>query len=409
MSARNCSHHQLTCLNEHELVRKYRCDACRAVMMCACDEGFGRRFLAHQLDEGVELDTQERIAVTAGFQEHVCNECRGLPLIPAPAAATPGRTTKIKRFYWRELFFGETERVADWEEANPDASAEDLAFARKRIRNEVVAELKALHASAPKYDTREPSQSEILARCAVGIDDFKADYVEASKKGALILSEGAVVSAESFAAGRYEAQGWSVLPLESVPFHALFGVMMWLLIGDPRDPKNRMAGFGSRTAFEGGVEAPPIFTMLPEDFGTPGYGRRRAARIDDHFALMVPDGIAETGCLLDLFDYLRSPSENLRQYLWAHRDADVDRARRLIEILPAATIIEILRYLVEDYWGRYVGWPDLLLWRADAFMMIEVKSSSDRLSVDQMRWISDNHEILKLPFRLAKLHRRVTG
>ena len=70
--------------------------------------------------------------------------------------------------------------------------------------------------------------------------------------------------------------------------------------------------------------------------------------------------------------------------------------------------IAILRYRVDDYWGRYVGWPDLLLWRDKAFMMVEVKSSSDKLNADQMRWIADNHEILKLPFRIAKLHRTVT-
>ena len=100
-----------------------------------------------------------------------------------------------------------------------------------------------------------------------------------------------------------------------------------------------------------------------------------------------------------------TPSERLRQYLWAHRDADVNRARRLIELLPADTVLGILRYLVDDYWGRYLGWPDLLLHRDGEFLFVEVKSSSDKLSAEQMRWIIDNHALLLLPFRLAKLHR----
>ena len=128
-------------------------------------------------------------------------------------------------------------------------------------------------------------------------------------------------------------------------------------------------------------------------------------RFDEHLALLMPDGFPERGALLDLFDYWRAPSERLRQYLWAHRDADVDRARQLIEILDADAILVILRYLIEDYWGRYLGWPDLLLWRHDQVMLVEVKSSSDRLSAEQMQWIADNHDILKLPFRVAKLHR----
>jgi hypothetical protein len=35
-----------------------------------------------------------------------------------------------------------------------------------------------------------------------------------------------------------------------------------------------------------------------------------------------------------------------------------------------------------------------MLWRDEAFLMVEVKSSSDKLSADQMRWIADNHEML---------------
>ena len=89
------------------------------------------------------------------------------------------------------------------------------------------------------------------------------------------------------------------------------------------------------------------------------------------------------------------------------KQQDIEEAafRRLIEILPAESVLAILRYLVDDYWGRYLGWPDLLLHRADEFLLVEVKSSSDKLSAEQMRWIVDNHDALKLPFRMAKLHR----
>lgn len=373
--------------------------------MCACDEPFGLRFLAHQLECGVELDTQERVPVTLGFQANICNACAGLPLVPAPTAAIPGRTSKIKRFYWRELFFAETERLAAWRAANPDALLAQVQSAQRQIAKEVLDEMKALHARAPKYDTREPSQSEILKRFDVEVESLHPAYAASPKKGAAVMWEGEVVSPETYTARHYEALGWSVIPLESVPLHALFGVMMWLLVEDPGDPKNRIVSFGSRTALETDKEAAMIRTHLPEDFGKLGYGRRRAKAIEEHLAFLTSDGVPDRGALLDLFDYWRDPSEGLRQYLWGHRTADVDRARRLIEVLPAETIVAILRYLVSDYWGRYVGWPDLLLWRDEAFIMVEVKSSSDKLSADQMRWIADNHEILKLPFRIAKLHR----
>jgi len=397
-------HSSVVCLNQHELIRKYRCTDCGAVMMCACDETFGRRFLAHQLSEGCDLDTQERVTVTHGFQPGLCNSCRGLPLEPAPGAAIPGRTSKIKRFYWRELFFRETEVFADWEVANPQASTENVQAARKRIQREGLDAIKALHASTPLYDMREPSQADVLEICEVV--PLYPDYAALPKKSAVVLIDGEVVSAEAFVERHYAVSGWSAMPLESVPLHALFSVMMWLLIEDPADPKNRMVGFGTRAAFEAGVPGEQIWMYLPEDFGTLGYGRRRSEDIDEYFAFFFkPDGYADRDQLLWLFDYWRHPSERLRQYVWAHRDADVDRARRLIELLPADTVLGILRYLVNDYWGRYLGWPDLLLYRDGEFMFVEVKSSSDKLSGEQIRWITDNQALLQLPFRLAKLHR----
>lgn len=65
-----------------------------------------------------------------------------------------------------------------------------------------------------------------------------------------------------------------------------------------------------------------------------------------------------------------------------------------------------------------MGWPDLLTWREprsgtvdgpdngkDEVLLVEVKSSSDRLSEDQRTWIELNDTELHLPFELAKVHR----
>ena len=401
-----CEHDNVVCLNQHELICKYRCTDCSGVMICACDEAFGRRFLAHQLGEGCELETQERVPVTHGFQPRICNACRGLAQVAAPAAAIPGRTSKIKRFYWRELFFRKTEAFADWKTQNPGATAKEVENTRKRIEREVLDAIKTLHATAPLYDIQEPSQADIFKGCQVEIEPFYPNYAVSPEKGAVVRLNGVIVSPEAFVTHRYQASGWAVMPLESVPFHALFGVMMWSLIEDAADHKNRIVGFGSRTAFEAGTTGEQIWTHLPEDFGTVGYGRRRKHEIENHFSVFSePDGYADKGNLLSLFDYWRHHSQQLRQYLWAHRESDVDRARRLIEILPPGKILSILRYLVDDYWGRYVGWPDLLLWKEDDYLLVEVKSSSDKLNRDQMRWIADNHKQLSLPFRIAKLHR----
>lgn len=53
-----------------------------------------------------------------------------------------------------------------------------------------------------------------------------------------------------------------------------------------------------------------------------------------------------------------------------------------------------------------MGWLDLLLYRGDEILLVEVKSSGDKLSQEQKRWIADNHDKLKLPFHIVNLHRK---
>ncbi|MGB5933719.1 MAG: VRR-NUC domain-containing protein, partial [Anaerolineae bacterium] len=166
---------------------------------------------------------------------------------------------------------------------------------------------------------------------------------------------------------------------ESVPFHALFGIFMWLLIQDQADPKVKVIAFGDHEAFDQGVKGKLIGTLLPEDFGTPGYALRRATAIKEHFTLLSE----QKEELLWTFDYWVEPSADLRQYLWAHRPQDVTKAREIVSILPADVTVRILEYLVADYWRRYCGWPDMLVHNQDEFFFAEVKSSKDKLREDQ--------------------------
>jgi hypothetical protein len=401
MGKRSCGHSHVDCINPYELIRKYRCKACSALMMCGCDEPIGRRFLAHQLREGTVLETQERMPVTRGFQPAVCAECRGLPIEATPLAEMHGATSKVKRYYWREVFFEEMRQKADWDEAHPEADDDTKQQAHRDIDKAVLATIKQQHLNCPKYVISEPSQSEILERCGLQPISITADHAVDGKKGAVVLDDGVAVSPEALVQKRYEAEGWLVMTLESLPFHALFGVMMWTLIEDPADTLNRFVQFGDRNAFEAKQSGVLVSMFLPSDFGSGGYGQRRKAAIKRHFKTLLPDREE----LLWLFDYWRGCSENLRQYLWAHRASDVDRARQLIEVLPPELIRRILLYLVENYWERYLGWPDLLLHRGEDIRMVEVKSSSDKLSGAQKRWIVDNHARLLIPFDLVKLHR----
>lgn len=403
-----CEHTHLQCVNAYELIRKYRCARCGAVMMCSCEETFAVRFLAHQLGTACELETQLRVPVTHGFQPCVCHDCRGMPPLLAPKAELYRRGSKIHRYYWREIYFETTTRLAEWAEVNcVEWSAAKFGAQwegeRKRIERAVVVEIQRRHEVAPKYFWNELSDAEILRKHSVEIVRFDAEFAEPRDGHRSRVRDGMEwISAEEFVRRQYEQQGFSAITLESRPLHVLFAVYMWLLIQDQADMGNRLAGFGSRNISATDKQEGVIWTWKPYDFGTPGYARRRKDAIDKHLGPEMLD----RSHLEWLFDYWLPHSEPFREYLHAYRQEDVERARRLVEILPPAVIIRILRYLVEDYWGRYLGWPDLFVFRDGEFCLVEVKARSDDLSGAQKRWIEGNATELCLPFKLAKIHKR---
>ncbi len=401
-----CEHKKVFCINHYEIIRKYKCQTCEEVMMCACEEEFAKRFLPHQIGEGQEHGTRQRILVTIGFQENICNTCRGLPEETHPKAEIYGMSSKVRRYYWREILFETTKNFADWalEQGykNENIARQKHPAKYNEIEKSVIKDIQEQHNHSPKYIYQEESQNQVLINNNVEVIDIDATYVKTGNKKVRVLCEEELYTVEEFAIHYYSQQGFSVLETESIPFHTLFGIFMWILIQDPSDPQLQIIAFGERTAFEDGQVSEEIWTHLPSDFSATGYATRRHTAIDKHLA-SIPNEKEE---LFWLFDYWVEPSEHLRQYLWAHHPKNIETARKLIEILPVEVIHRILKYLVVDYWKRYTGWPDLLVYNDSGYFFVEVKSSKDKLSEDQKSWIYGNTKELKLPFRLMKIHRK---
>lgn len=398
----DCSHIEVRCINPYEFIRKYRCLACDALMMCSCDEEIGRAFLAHQLKEGVELETQARVTVTLGFQANVCRECRGLSPEPYPVHAAPGRTSKIKRFYWREIAFRQMQLFAEWKSRHSeDRSDVESWLTRPDFEEQALDEIKRLHASSPKYQFEEPSQKDIIERFAVEVIDLSAIYIPVNHAKVRIVEGPESITVEDFVCHHFQHLGYEVIFSESRPFHVLFGVFCWSLIQEQADPRVRTVGVADRSV-PPGEKASPLWFLLPDDFGTPGYGTRRRDAIDNYFQEVLPQTRED---LLWAFDYWLEHSRQLRQYLWAEQQDDVRAARQIVEVLPTEVLRRILRYLLDSYWANYCGWPDLLVFRGSEFFFAEVKSSHDKLSQDQKHWIEENHARLLLPFRIVKVHR----
>lgn len=400
MNPSTCQHEDVSCLNEYELIRKYRCQGCGAVMMCGCDESRGRRFVPHQLNLGVDLKTQKRIPVNLGFQPTVCPECRGKPVVMAPKAAIHGGTSKIRRYYWREIMFQEYELC----EANGVSIAEVLSASTaegERIRTEALESIKRLHENAPKYAFTTESEAAFLLRSHVMVEELEA-IVDTG--GAIRQENGGTETAEDFAIRALAERGYSAIRCESRPLHVLFAVLLVGLIQDPQDPHMREVAFGDRVSFEQtGRRAGMISTALPDDFGTSGYASRRTVQIEEFFSEELPRSRRE---LLSAFDAQLELSFGLRQYLWAHRNEDIESARRMIEVVPPNLLRQWLMYLLDDYWTHYIGWPDLLAWRNQEILLAEVKLRADKLSDEQRAWIEHNANQQWCAFCIIKIRKK---
>ena len=238
-----CSHTDVVCLNQYELIRKYQCANCNAVMMCACDKEHGERFLPHQLHNGHCLKTNERVPVTNGFQIGICPECRGKPPVVAPTAPMPGRTTKITRYYWREIAF-ETTRHFHERYPNSEFGEFDDENKRKDIEREVIDEIKAEHEISPKYKYQKSSQSAVIANTDTDIILVSAKYVKSEERKVLIEHKSQLMTVEAFGATHFKQAGYRCLATESRPFHVLFGILMSPVIQDPHDELIRAVQFG---------------------------------------------------------------------------------------------------------------------------------------------------------------------
>jgi hypothetical protein len=236
----------------------------------------------------------------------------------------------------------------------------------------------------------------------VEVLSLEGAYLRNPEARRVVIKDGdEACSVEEYVRRYFCRLGYDALRVENEPFFVLFGALMWPLIQDASDPRGQIVGVADRHAFDARTVGKIIWTRLPDDFGKPGYRVRRAAAIEKHLSTITQ----EAGQLRRLFDLWIGPSEELRQYLWGHRGEQIQVARQLIDILPPASIIEVLRYLVEDYWARRSGWPDLLIFRENEFFFAEVKSAMDKLGKSQQRWLHDNWERLHLPFKLVDVRK----
>lgn len=253
-----CAHADRSVINGYELLLKYLCHDCDATMMCACYDDLGRYVRPHQAIMYKDPATGARLPLTDPSVPGLCHACRGERAPSFPRIAHRREATVIHRYYWRELWRGRDQRFLAWCRSQglpfpdkPNGKSFDeyrtqFGDTYAAIEQEVFAELRTLHETAPIYDTTEPSSGAILSACRVNVRDIRACYVKPTVDRVLVLPENGTdpdaavgVGVEDFVAAQLKADGRQVMFCESRPLHALFGVMMWLWVQDINDPQSQ--------------------------------------------------------------------------------------------------------------------------------------------------------------------------
>jgi hypothetical protein len=251
----------------------------------------------------------------------------------------------------------------------------------------------------PKRQNATTGSRRIIDEYGIEVIPLKASYVANAGRRVLIADGDESCGVEEYACRHFNRLGYSTTLLENRPIHVLFATYMWPVVQDASDRRSRIVGFSDRAAYDARIKRKLIWTRLPADFGKPEYAARRVKHIKQHIAGLTAERLE----MQRVFDRWLGPSSDLRNYLWAHRAEHIQVARQLIDVMPVDTLVEVLRYLIEHYWGRYAGWPDLLVHRDNEFMLVEVKSAGDKLRAAQLKWMRGNHERLHLPFKLVEI------
>ena len=380
----DCSHKNLVCLNHYETFRKYLCHDCGQVFICECEKKLGLEFLPYQLTFGTEYGTQKRYLVTA-FAPNICATCRGDKEEAHPRAYCG----KVERYYWREIYKTYLAMVSEWLNHENVAVKDILGFEHrfpgqaKRMKKEAQTIWQKHHKEKPKYIVNEPSEADFFSEVKVPVRYLSAKHIEIKEKrkkiGKWINQEGKSCSVEEAVADWYRTKGFSVRRCETRLISILVGTFCApVILGHEKSIGNALnSGFGSQQ----------FFRSKSDDF------QELISKLERQKGLQAA------------FEDLLYPSKGLRIYLGVDDEEAVELGRTALRVMPQSLVLECVKWGFQYFWGRRAGWPDLFAFDSGSFLFIEVKSPTDKLSLEQMNWFRWAVKEVNMPCELVRVQK----
>ena len=191
------------------------------------------------------------------------------------------------------------------------------------------------------------------------------DRRSTGKKLFYLLPSGLLGSVEELALAHYEQEGWSGVQSESRIYRMLFALLFWDILF---------------------AEVPNVFQTphqtAPLDLCTDAFYATRQDHIEDRLMLIAKGNAPQI--LVDAY----YPHYGCQAIGVQWEEYPLSTLLDIIHSLGGSSLVPIMRELAEDYAGSCSGLPDLLLYRPDRrdYLLVEVKSTRDRLSDAQRHW-----------------------
>ncbi len=163
----------------------------------------------------------------------------------------------------------------------------------------------------------------------------------------------------------YQALGWQGVHSENMLWNAMFGLSFWDIIYDPS-----LAHFHHPLQF------------APSDLTTPQFYNTRKTLFSQRLALFD-----DKQAVLDLVTSFHHRKHGIHNPFVGWHAALLTLVQVLIDKVPLALHAQILAHMAKDLKHRTTGFPDLFLWRDDAYCFVEVKSPNDQLQPHQYQWL----------------------
>lgn len=163
----------------------------------------------------------------------------------------------------------------------------------------------------------------------------------------------------------YLQQGYHAVFSENEPWRAVFGLLFWDIIYDT----NVQA-----------IHHP--LQRIPSDFFQPDFYIRRREQLAERLETMHTPAV-----LISHLYQVWHDKNGITNVMVSWFEEVLMAALKIAEVVPLEHLKTILMEMAVNLRENARGFPDLLIWKEDEYMLVEVKSPTDHLSARQLRWL----------------------